>query len=147
VLKAENTQNIGIRWYDQKTESLHYLYEYDQGKRISLPPRSASESNTWLTVSKSKKPYILTYKDNIKVIPGTGNSLSGVAVPIIGSDRVIGLILLEDYERENAYDESIVRLLETVASSMGVALEDARLFEETQRLLSETEQRNAELAS
>ena len=29
---------------------------------------------------------------------------------------------------------------------MGVALENARLFDETQRLLKETEQRNAELA-
>ena len=29
---------------------------------------------------------------------------------------------------------------------MGAALENARLFDETQRLLQETEQRNAELA-
>jgi hypothetical protein len=33
-----------------------------------------------------------------------------------------------------------------VAASTGVALENARLFDETQRLLKETEQRNAELA-
>src|SRR5204862_3384303 len=47
---------------------------------------------------------------------------------------------------ENAYGESDVRLLSTVAATMGVALENARLFDETQRLLKETEQRNAELA-
>jgi len=35
---------------------------------------------------------------------------------------------------------------QTVAGSMGVALENARLFNETQRLLKETEQRAAELA-
>src|SRR4030095_3796903 len=35
---------------------------------------------------------------------------------------------------------------ETVAASMGTALENARLFDETQRLLKETEQRNDELA-
>ena len=39
-----------------------------------------------------------------------------------------------------------MRLLTTVAASLGVALENARLFGETQRLLKETEQRNAELA-
>ena len=39
-----------------------------------------------------------------------------------------------------------VRLLQTLASSMSVALENARLFDETQRLLKETEQRAAELA-
>ena len=36
--------------------------------------------------------------------------------------------------------------LETLANSMSVALENARLFDETNRLLKETEQRTAELA-
>ena len=39
-----------------------------------------------------------------------------------------------------------MRLLQTLAGSMGIALENARLFGETQRLLKETEQRAAELA-
>ena len=66
--------------------------------------------------------------------------------PILGSDRVLGIIVMEDYEREYAFGESEVRLLSTVAASMGVALENARLFDETQRLFKESEQRAAELA-
>ena len=38
-----------------------------------------------------------------------------------------------------------MRLLQTLANSMSVALENARLFDETQRLLKETDQRAAEL--
>src|SRR3989449_6047999 len=49
-------------------------------------------------------------------------------------------------EHEHAFSASDVRLLQTLASSMSAALENARLFDETQRLLKETEQRNAELA-
>jgi GAF domain-containing protein len=37
-------------------------------------------------------------------------------------------------------------LLQTLAGSMSVALENARLFDETQRLYKESEQRAAELA-
>ena len=37
-------------------------------------------------------------------------------------------------------------MLETLANSMSVALENARFFDETNRLLKETEQRTAELA-
>ena len=59
---------------------------------------------------------------------------------------LLGLIILRSFERDNAYGEVDVRLLSTVAASMGVALENARLFDETQRLLTETEQRAAELA-
>ena len=69
-----------------------------------------------------------------------------IDVPIISGDRVLGSIGIENYERENAFGDSEVRLLTTVAASMGVALENARLFDETQRLLKETEQRAAELA-
>ena len=54
------------------------------------------------------------------------------------------LDLIEDYERENAFGEAEVRLLASVAASMGVALENARLFAETQRLLKETERRERE---
>ena len=78
--------------------------------------------------------------------PGTDWAHSIVGVPIIGSDRVLGAIGLQNHEREYAFGEDDVRLLQTVAASMGVALENARLFDETQRLLKETEQRNAELA-
>src|SRR6266536_1592643 len=49
-------------------------------------------------------------------------------------------------DHEHAFSDSDVRLLQTLANSMSVALENARLFDETQRLLKETEQRNAELA-
>ena len=49
-------------------------------------------------------------------------------------------------EREHAFSESDVRLLQTLANSMSVALENARLFDETQRLFKESEQRAAELA-
>ena len=82
----------------------------------------------------------------VSVMAGTDASMSAVTVPILGSDRVLGTIILENYEREDAFGESAVRLLTTVAASMGVALENARLFDETQRLLKETEQRAAELA-
>ena len=43
-------------------------------------------------------------------------------------------------DREHAFSQSDVRLLQTLANSMSVALENARLFDETQRLLKETEQ-------
>ncbi len=80
------------------------------------------------------------------MVPGTDHAHSVVFVPIFSGDRMTGSLLLENHEREYAYGETEIRLLTTVASSMGVALENARLFDETQRLLKETEQRAAEMA-
>src|SRR2546426_11921077 len=71
---------------------------------------------------------------------------SVVFVPMVSSDQARGMIGLMDLEREHAFSDSDVRLLQTLANSMSVALENARLFDETQRLFKETEQRDAELA-
>ena len=56
-------------------------------------------------------------------------------MPLVVGNEVKGAITLANTDRENAFSESDVRLLETLASSMSVALENARLFDETQRLL------------
>ena len=76
---------------------------------------------------------------------GGSDTESWLGVPILAGERVIGVIALEslDAERVRRGDE---RLLATLASSMGVALENARLFGETKRLLTETDERAAELA-
>ncbi len=63
---------------------------------------------------------------------------SAVFVPLLVGDRAIGLISLQNLDREHAFGEADVRLLMTLAGSLSVALENARLFEETR-------QRNAEL--
>ena len=67
-------------------------------------------------------------------------------MPLIAGDEVTGVISLQNLDREHAFTEADVRLLQTLANSMSVALENARLFAETQRLLNETQHRAAELA-
>ena len=145
-----NTEDIGIRWYDPQANLIHYLYEYEHGQRLSIPSTTPS-SPTWKKMVGTRQPVIFNTRAamaeaGVGLVPGTDQSLSSVMVPIIGSDRLLGVIDLENYERENAYSEADIRLLTTIAGSLGAALENARLFNETQRLLKETEQRNGELA-
>jgi GAF domain-containing protein len=143
------TGEIGIRWMNTETGLIDYLYEYEHGERIQIPSDKPAPNGTWNKMVRTRQPIVFnTAADygNIQQIPGTDQGKSMISVPIIGSDRVLGSIIMEDYQNEYAYSESDVRLLSTVAASMGVALENARLFDETQRLLKETESRNAELA-
>src|SRR4029078_9700706 len=46
----------------------------------------------------------------------------------------------------DAFTEADERLLNTLSASLGVALENARLFDETKHLLAQTDQRGGELA-
>src|SRR5205085_5556101 len=66
-------------------------------------------------------------------------ALSVLVAPLISGDEVRGRISLQNLDRTNAFSENDVRLLTTLAGSLSVALENARLVHETR-------QRNAELA-
>jgi GAF domain-containing protein len=143
--------DIGIRWWDQESNQVLFLYEYEHGKRLRVPPAPARTEKPMFKAMLRGETVVMNNraemaKWQLTVIEGTDQSHSCVMVPIVGTGGTVGSIVLENYEREGAYGEADVRLLTTVASSMGVALENARLFDETQRLLKETEQRNAELA-
>src|SRR5207253_826478 len=145
-----NTPDLGIRWYE-KANLVHYLYEYEHGKRLRVEPRPPAPGGMGETMMKTRRPLVLnTAADYKKVsggaLPGTDMSKSLIAVPIISSDRFLGMIVIENYEREHAYGESELRLLTTIAASLGTALENARLFDETQRLFKAEQQRAAELA-
>ena len=96
-----------------------------------------------LVINEDMPDAIVKYGSRIL---GPALEKSSVFVPLIVGDRARGLLNLLDMHREHAFSDSDVRLLQTLANSMSVALENARLFDETQRLLKETEQRNAELA-
>src|SRR6185369_10467191 len=80
------------------------------------------------------------------LVPGTQMEKSVVVVPLVSGDQARGVISLHDMTREQAFSSSDVRLLQTLASSMSIALENARLFAETQRLFKAEQQRAAELA-
>ena len=145
------TEDIGIRLVDPKTGLVHFLYEYEHGKRLQMPPAMPKPGGPGDRMRRTLAPVIYNtrveqHASGMGVVPGTDRACSVILVPIVSGDRMTCSLLLENHEREYAYGEAGIRLLTTVASSMGVALENARLFDETQRLLKETEQRAAEMA-
>ncbi len=133
---------------------MHFLYAVEHGKRLQLPP---VEIAVYLTGRRyhrtlaAGEPVLWANQDEYRdwelfVAEGTDMSRSGVLAPIIAGDRLVGSVSLENHDTDNAYGGAEVRLLTTIAAGMGVALENARLFDETQRLFKESEQRAAELA-
>jgi GAF domain-containing protein/CheY-like chemotaxis protein len=137
------SDNLGILTYDDKKDLLVLLYEYYDGKRHFHPAWKPRSRKAVEHVAKKRQPIIWHTRAEAEewgIWSDDGQlSRSGMFVPVLGKDKVVAAIRFFDSERENAFDESDLRLVSTVGNSMGVALENARLFDETQ-------QRNAELA-
>jgi GAF domain-containing protein/CheY-like chemotaxis protein len=143
---------IGL--YDRSTNLIRFPYELDGGKRVHGDPIELGRGLSSVLIREGRPlrfgtaaeqeaagGFIGTYQE--EAVTATVESWLGV--PILAGSDAIGVIAF-GAERPHAYTEGDERVLTTVASSMGVALENARLFGETKRLLAETEQRNAELA-
>jgi GAF domain-containing protein len=62
---------------------------------------------------------------------------SAVYVPIQSGESVLGVISLLNIDRENAFSESDVRLLQTLANAMSVALQNAQSFKAEQERVAE----------
>jgi GAF domain-containing protein len=72
---------------------------------------------------------------------------SALFMPLLVEGQVRTIISIQDLDFENAFSSSDVQLLQAICNAMAVALENARLFDETKHLLKETENRAQELAT
>jgi PAS domain S-box-containing protein len=147
-----DAQSILMVIFDLVQHLRHFPYLWEKGQRIrDQQPAPFSPLANHLIATKqavviNTNAEAVIAEFGMTITPGTESMKSGVFVPLIASDQVRGFISLQNVDRENAFSDSDVRLLQTLANSMSVALENARLFDETQRLLKETDQRAAELA-
>jgi GAF domain-containing protein len=136
--------------FDHATGMDQIVYGIEEGEGFYSKPEPFTKFEKHIIQSRQTEVITENNKDRftelgMEIIDGTKSPESGMWVPLLIGNEVRGMISLQSNTRDHAFTPSSVRLLETLANSMSVALENARLFDETQRLLKETEQRAAEL--
>lgn len=149
-----DAQVVGINTVDIEEGLEYFQYSYEDGQRLQPNPKPIDKFRNILIEKKELLVFNEDFKNQMgeilgeipEPVPGTGLPKSAVFVPMIIGDTVRGYVTLQNLDHEHAFSESDIRLLGTLINSMSVAIENARLFNETTRLLAETEQRNAELA-
>jgi len=139
-----DSQAVIIATFDHETNTEHFGYAIEKGERFHLKPREFDKLRRSLIDTKQKilinENFEEAYRQfGMRVLPGSDFPKSALYVPLLIDDNVTGYVSLQNVDKENAFSDSDVRLLETLANSMSNALDNARL-------LKETEQRTAELA-
>ncbi len=143
VSRLTNTTNFYIALYDKAKDEVDFLLLYDRGRAIRGQTRKSGAGLAEYVV-RTCEPLLM--RENVaRQVKTLGIDLLGtipkswLGVPMVIGEHVVGVIAIQDYEQVNAYDQHTVSLFESIASQAAIAIQNARLFEETQR-------RNEELA-
>ncbi|MYN45381.1 GAF domain-containing protein [Pseudoduganella sp. FT93W] len=150
IKRIFDAQVVMIALLDDKGEQLYMPYAIERDER--LPPTSIGVFGFRKHVIETKQA--LLFNENIaQASIEYGNPVairgdmarSAAFIPMIIGDRVTGVVTLQHLDLEFAFSSADVTLLKTVTSTLAVALENARLFDETQRLLKLSQDRTSDL--
>ena len=140
---------VEIMLLDRQTNLIHINYEYDkpEGGYIDYVEPFPLGTGLASKVILSGQPLMLgTLEEEIAngayfppeiIEQGSGVvGQSWLGVPILIKDQVLGLVALAD-ARQYCFNENHLRLLQTLSSNVGVAIENARLFQAEQQRVAE----------
>jgi len=124
---------------------------YGRDRNILTPPGIQIPLQEGLSgyVVKHARPVLIKDFENVAELPFQPRTIptgvdekvarSALAAPLRVGDRVIGVISVQSYT-PNAYTPSDLNLLAGVADQVALAIQNARLFEQTQQALNTTAQ-------
>ena len=133
-----DAQSIGIGRYDHAAGWVDYGYVQQKGRRVHIEPSPFAGMSRYMIDTRRTLVINKDFARRAKEIGATFDTgfdmpRSAVYVPLLVGEAVNGVITLGNLDREHAFSESDVRLLQTLANTMSVALENARLFDEVQK--------------
>ena len=133
-----------VALYDADTSIVSWPYFVSAGQRLVVESEALGPGLT-ATVIRTRRPLVLgsltamREAGSVTVEDGSPvESQSWMGVPIPMGEGVSGVIALQDTEPDR-YGERDVRLLSTIAANAGVALANARLFEQLRQAKEEAE--------
>lgn len=125
-----NVSNCYVALYDEKTEMYSFPYGFD----VSINDWSPQKLTGGLTdyVRRTKQPQILTEAEQKNLIAQSklkplGNAPKiWLGAPLKIKQRVIGVIVIQDYEDKDAYRQSDLDLLTYVAENIASVIDSKR---------------------
>jgi len=136
-----------ITLYDEEKNEIDPVYLYDLGKRY-LGERLPFGKGMSSEVIRSARPILVSNSEQSgkldAVHAGDGDETESiVAVPMIVGNKARGMLSAQSYQ-PGVYTAEDVQILGTLANQAIVAIQNGRLFEETQNLASNLEIRVVE---
>lgn len=129
-----------IALYEANTNSISIPYMYENigsGEKASIESFPLGEGLTSILI-RTKEPLMIV-EDTERRAVALGARVTGkpakswLGTPLIVSNDVIGAIVVQDTEKENAFNENDLRFMTTLSAQVAGAINNIRLVEETRK--------------
>ncbi len=148
--KLLDTKNFYVALYDDKTDMVSFPFFINEKDKIASRPLGISLTDNVIKTGKSLIADVATKKRMAaegKLVFSGSMSKIWLGVPLKLKDKVIGVISVQSYEDENAYDESDVRILEVISSQISLSIERKKVADELKATNIELNNQKEELES
>jgi PAS domain S-box-containing protein len=132
--KVVYAENCFVALYDQKTGLFSFPYFVDKFDEVPLPTSLGKSCTAF--VLRNVKPLLLTQqifdqlvaRGEVELIGS--NSPSWIGIPLQTPSKVIGVLVVQHYEKENVYSERDVKFLTSIGSQIAISIDRKKTEEE-----------------
>jgi PAS domain S-box-containing protein len=134
VSRLFDTTDFYIATYDEETDEWETVLDIGEGQKR---PLQRHRLGTGLTghIIRCRSPLLFRTASEVEAFSSlTGTPMVGqmacswLGVPLIAADKVVGVMGIENYERENLYSDQDLTLFAAIAAQAAIAIDNARLF-------------------
>jgi PAS domain S-box-containing protein len=156
VPTVTGAEELYLALYDKDTEMIHFPLVVAHGEIVYREARPLNTDEVSY-ILKNRRPLSLgadyfsidALRRSMSITNGEDEAKSYMGVPLIAGDEVLGVLAVRDQERTRAFNLNDERILTTVSTQLGAAIQNSRLFEQVTSFADElnimVEERTEEL--
>lgn len=151
--EAFQVKSVFVALYNREKQVIITPYWSIDREKMAAPPLPYGQGLTSIVIQR--REMLLIDQDFEHRAPQLGAKLvfaqskglpkTWLGIPVQVGQDVLGVISLQDYEREHAFSEDDTRLLTTIAANLGIAIHNAGLFHAAQEEIARRKQDEDEL--
>jgi PAS domain S-box-containing protein len=151
VPSVTGASELYLALYDMMTDEITFPLAVRSGEEYTIPPRELNTDEVSFII-RQRRPLNLgadyyspdELRKSLGITNGEGDAQSYLGVPLIAGDEVYGVLAVRDTKRTRAFTINEQRILTTVGSQLGAAIQNARLFRQVSSFADDLERQVAQ---
>lgn len=142
LVETLHARSLYLAIHHPDTHEMSFPIFIENSTPIEIPRQSLAGLTGHII--RTRQPLLINGPNSAEIIETLGALRTGVpsrsflGVPLLTGESVVGVLAVQDENDPYAYNENDLRLLSTVASQLAIAIENARLYNESQQSLRES---------